>query len=187
MEVKDYISRLAPLPPHDKVAEKEVLTGILALPHLLPKIKAILREDDFYFDCHQRIYRAICEVADSSHDVDFNSLIHALLLRAPIADVEGGEEYIRFLFFAKPLIGSDSIVINGAHAVRVDAISREVIRACYEVLQKAYESPNDDTAIDAHRKFTGIVRSRGADMRIAGDVTVNELVDAIAKRMVVAR
>ena len=58
------------LPPHNQEAERGVIGGILRDPDELSSVQQIIRADNFYFDAHQKIYQAICDLADEHQPLD---------------------------------------------------------------------------------------------------------------------
>src|SRR5206468_3881865 len=58
------------LPPHNPDAERGLICGILRDPDTLPAVQQVVRAEDFYQDAHQRVFRAIADLADQNRPVD---------------------------------------------------------------------------------------------------------------------
>ena len=81
------------LPPQNRDAERGVLGGILRDPDALPAIQQIIRADNFYFDAHQKIYQAICDLSTESQPFDIVLVHERLKLNKHLEDV-GGHQFL---------------------------------------------------------------------------------------------
>ncbi len=79
--------------PHSEESERAVLAGILLEPQVLATVAARLVEGDFYFERHQRIYRAMLDLQAAGTDVDLRTLEVRLEQQAQI-DAVGGLAYL---------------------------------------------------------------------------------------------
>ncbi|MCS7171159.1 MAG: replicative DNA helicase, partial [Aquificaceae bacterium] len=58
-------------PPHDEIAERAVLGGIIADPESMPTVLENLREEDFYFETHRILFSVLYKVwEDKGKDWD---------------------------------------------------------------------------------------------------------------------
>src|SRR5690349_11969867 len=89
------------LPPQNREAERGVLGGILRDPDTLPTIQQILIADHFYFDAHQKIYQALCDLANEAQPIDLVLLYDKLRKNKQIDDV-GGQTYLAELWTDVP-------------------------------------------------------------------------------------
>ena len=81
------------IPPHDVVAERAVLGGVLlenAAYNVVAELP--LRPEDFYRDAHAKIYEAMIELFGESQPVDSITLREKLATSNRLAQV-GGEQY----------------------------------------------------------------------------------------------
>ncbi len=145
------------LPPHNKEAERGVLGGVLRDPDTLPTVQQIIRGENFYFDAHQKIYQAICDLADENQPIDLVLLHERLKKHKQLEDV-GGPEYLADLWNSVP---------TGANAeyhgkiVRDTAMVRNLIHAGTEILRDAYDRGQsaDELVSQAERKILDIAKS----------------------------
>ena len=86
----DASSILDRAPPYDLTAEKAVLGSILLKPDLASDLSLILRHDDFFDDAHQKLYRKMVEMIDSSRRIDAALLVHELKASNEYELVGGG-------------------------------------------------------------------------------------------------
>src|SRR6266550_2207980 len=88
-------------PPFDLQAEIGVLGSIVLLPDVLDDVVMILRPDDFYDDAHQKLFRHMCELHESSKKID-TTLLRAQLTAAGEYESIGGAAYISKIINAVP-------------------------------------------------------------------------------------
>jgi replicative DNA helicase len=148
MAAADFTGRL---PPHNRDAERSVLGGILRDPVALPDVQQVIRAESFYFDAHQKIYRALCELADENRPLDVVSLHDRLQQSQQLADV-GGPEYLAELWEAVP---TGANAEYHAKIVRDCALNRDLIHAATEILRDAYDrtQPADELLGQAEQKL----------------------------------
>jgi replicative DNA helicase len=131
------------VPPHNLEAEMNVLGGILLDNRSLDSVYEIgLTADDFYQDSHQKIYRAIFDLAQRGQPADAITLKNSLL-SGGILEKVGGAGYIA------ELVSSDYSVANvPAYAliVKEKSIERKIIQVCSEQASEAYEGVIDHSA-----------------------------------------
>src|SRR5262249_3944036 len=60
--------------PHSEESERAVLGGILLDPATLPVIAGRLRDEDFYLDRHQVLYRAMIDLQAEGVAIDLRTL-----------------------------------------------------------------------------------------------------------------
>jgi hypothetical protein len=88
---------LQELPPRDLQAEQAVLGSMLQDNGVIQSVRSTLEEGDFYFDHSQRIFRAICSLADRGNAVDLVILGNELKRCGAIEDI-GGYGYLAELW-----------------------------------------------------------------------------------------
>jgi replicative DNA helicase len=145
------------LPPHNKEAEKGVLGGVLRDPDELPAVQQILRADNFYFDAHQKIYQAICELADEHQPLDLVMLHERLKKNKQLEDV-GGVMYLTELWESVP---TGANAEYHAKIVRDTAMVRNLIHAGTEILRDAYDRTQsaDELVSQAERRIMDIAKA----------------------------
>ncbi len=123
------------LPPQNRDAERGVLGGILRDPDTLPTVQQIIVADNFYFDAHQKIYTALCDLSNESQPLDLVLLYDKLRKNKQLEDV-GGKEYLVELWEAVP---TGANAEYHAKLVRDTAMVRGLIHASNEILRDAYD------------------------------------------------
>lgn len=172
------------LPPHDLTAERGVLGGILRDPETLDTVRAVLSADSFFLYAHQRIFRAMCEVANDGRPVDLVTL-HDWLRRNKDVDDVGGPPYLAELYESTP---TGANAHYHAKIVHDTASLRALIHTANEILRDAYNgaAPADELVAQAERRVfdlseaaAGARELRGAaDMLRDGLARIDERIDA---------
>jgi replicative DNA helicase len=168
------------LPPHSKEAEQCVLGSMLRDNSVIGDVVNIVREENFYLDAHQKIYKAIAGEYDRGHPVDLVILADLLEKQKCIEDV-GGYPYLPTLWDAAPTAANAE---QYARIVREKALIRSLIHSSTEILRDAYDQalPAEELLEGAERKILDI-----AEMGITGqtftlDQAVKEAWDRIDTR-----
>ena len=145
------------LPPQNRDAERGVLGGILRDPDTLPNVQQIIVADNFYFDAHQKIYHAICELSNESQPIDL-VLLHDRLRRNKQLDDVGGVLYLTELWEAVP---TGANAEYHAKLVRDTAMVRGLIHAGNEILRDSYDRTQsaDELVAQAERKIMDIAKA----------------------------
>src|SRR5262245_45232653 len=118
------------LPPHNKEAERGVLGGVLRDPETLSDVVQILRADNFYFDAHQKIFQAYCDLQTEHQPIDLVMLHERLKRNKQLEDV-GGHNFLVDLWNEIP---TGANVEYHAKIVRDTAMVRGLIHAGNEIL-----------------------------------------------------
>ena len=122
------------LQPHDLEVEKSVLGMILIDKSAFDEVGSILREEMFYTDGHQKIFKAIKSLSEKHQPIDINSVTNELKISGDL-DVAGGSYYVA---------GTTNSVVSAAHVRNHSRIVfekwmlREVIRINMDTLSRAY-------------------------------------------------
>ncbi len=131
------------VPPQNLEAEMHVLGGILLDNRALDSVYEIgLQPEDFYKEAHQKIYRAIFDLAQRSQPADAITL-NNLLASAGHLEKVGGTAYIA------ELVRLDYSLANlaaYAQIVKEKSIERKIIQVCVEQSSRAYEGIEDHNA-----------------------------------------
>jgi replicative DNA helicase len=145
------------LPPHNKEAERGVLGGILRDPDTLPSVQQIIRAENFYFDAHQKIYQAICDLENEHQPIDL-VMVHERLKRNKQLDDVGGHQALVELWESVP---TGANAEYHAKIVRDTAMVRNLIHAGTEILRDAYDRTQsaDELVAAAERKIMEIAKA----------------------------
>ncbi|QJW93933.1 replicative DNA helicase [Frigoriglobus tundricola] len=144
------------LPPQNRDAERGVLGGILRDPDTLPVVQQHIVADNFYFDAHQKIYQALCELSTENQPIDLVLLYDKLRKNKHLEDV-GGQAYLVDLWESVP---TGANAEYHAKLVKDTAMVRGLIHASNEILRDAYErTESGDTLVSqAERKIMEIAK-----------------------------
>ena len=142
------------LPPQSRDAERSVLGSMLRENAVIADVVQIIRQENFYFDAHQKIFQAMVDIYDAGHPVDLIILAEKLKTQGFIEDV-GGYGYIADLWEAAPTAANAEYY---AHIVREKGIVRNLIHASTEILRDAYDQAQsaDDLLAKAERDILHI-------------------------------
>lgn len=166
------------LPPHNRDAERSLLSSMLRDNHVIPEAINLVRADDFYVFAHQKIYEAIAKLNDDSGKAaDIITVAEYLAQHKQIDDV-GGNAYLAELWDAAP---SAAHFRHYAEIIRQKAIVRNLIHACTELEAEAYDQsqPASELLDSAERRILEI-----AEMGITGDTkTLHEAIDEAFTRL----
>lgn len=122
------------LPPFDLAAERTLLGGVLRDPDVLPAVVLVVAAGDFYFDAHQRVFRALVALDAARRPIDLVTVHDALRAAGETADV-GGAAYLADLWEAAAT-GANAEYHAGV--VRDHAVVRRLIRTANEVLRDCF-------------------------------------------------
>ena len=82
------------LPPHSDEAESSVIGSMILDPRVIGDVLLILNgPQDFYFETHAAIFRAIIDIWENHQNVDLVLLVDKLRSEGSLDDV-GGPEYL---------------------------------------------------------------------------------------------
>ncbi|HEV3078325.1 MAG TPA: replicative DNA helicase [Gemmataceae bacterium] len=168
------------LTPQSRDAERSVLGSMLRDNGVIGDVVQIVREENFYLDAHQKIFKAITSLYDRGSPVDAVMLAELLREQKQIEDI-GGYGYLGELWDAAPTAANAEYY---ARIVRDKALVRHLIHASTEILRDSYDQamPADELLEMAERKVLDI-----AEMGITGQTTtleqaVNEAYDRLDAR-----
>lgn len=152
------------LPPQSRDAERCVLGSMLRENAVIADVVQVIRQENFYYDAHQKIFQAIVDIYDSGKPIDLIILADKLKLQGVIEDV-GGYPYLGDLWECAPTAANAEYY---AHIVREKGIVRNLIHASTEILRDAYDQvqPADDLLAQAEREILNI-----AEKGVTGSTT----------------
>lgn len=121
--------------PHSIEAERDILAAVFADPAVFDDVRALIGPDDFYADRHQRVFRAMGDLADDHKPIDAGLVYERLRRSGELADV-GGKEYLAELIQGA---ATGAAAVHHAQIVRDYSLSRGLIHAANEILRDAYD------------------------------------------------
>jgi replicative DNA helicase len=125
------------LPPHNREAERSMLGSMLRDNLIIPEIVQKVRAEDFYVFGHQKIFEGIASLAvELGKGVDYITLGDWLKEKKYLEDA-GGHGYLVDLWDAAP--GGVGNARHYADIVRQKSIVRNLIHACNDLSQQAYD------------------------------------------------
>ncbi len=116
--------------PHEPEAERAVLGAILLDPGALLQVLEVLREDEFYLEAHQVIYRACIALHERGQAADLLTVTNHLREEGQLERV-GGVSYLSSLVDSLPDVAN---VAHYAAIVHDKSIKRRLIRAAQNIL-----------------------------------------------------
>ena len=143
--------------PHSKEAEASLLGSILIDPSVLNDVQLIISNgDDFFKKPNGLIFEAMVELYNKSSTVDLVQLQQLVSDRNLIENI-GGVDYLLEVANAVPSAARAS---HYARLVKEKSVIRQLIAAAGEILQDAYEHPENPEAIlnDAESRIFSIAQ-----------------------------
>ena len=169
------------LPPHNREAERGVLGGVLRDNDTLDTVQQVIRAENFYFDAHQKIFQAVCDLRNENHPIDL-VLLHDRLKKLKWLEDVGGAAYLAELWESVP---TGANAEYHAKIVRDTAMVRSLIHTGNEILRDAYDRTEsaDELVAQAERKILEIAKAGIiGETKTLGDV-VREAFDRIDSRV----
>lgn len=136
--------------PHDIEAEHAILGAVLLDPTALARAQEVLTAEDFYHSRHQRIFRAMTELAVRSEPVDLVTLGNVLEGSGDLERI-GGRSVLAELV---TVVASASNITHHCQIVLEHAKRRQLIKLAFNLGEGAYEKAALDTLLaDAQREL----------------------------------
>jgi len=172
------------VPPHSEEAEMSVLGGMMLDARGVFEVLDIVAEEDFYFEKHRIIFKALCALANQSRPCDFVTVSDYLRNLGKLEDVEG-MPYLGQLVNDTPGAAN---VAEYARIVRERAVLRGLVAAGDEITELAFrpEGRNATELLDvAEQQLTKL---RGRDSKSKSQyVTMQPLMQALDKKLKAAQ
>ena len=127
------------LPPQVKELEEVVLGAVMIEQNAINEVIDILKDDSFYVDAHQRIWRAIRLLYQNQAPIDLLTVTDQLKKNGEL-DSAGGPFYVAQL---TNKIGSAANVEYHARLIAEKYIQRQLISTSTEIIKDAYEDTTD--------------------------------------------
>ena len=125
-------------------AEQSVLGSILIDNDTIIEISNILSMDDFNYDAHKTIYKAMLELYTSSKPIDFLTLTNAIKNSVNIEEV-GGYEYISKL---PSMPDYSSNALHYAKIVKEKSTLRKLVKASQDIINTAKSGKSVENVLD---------------------------------------
>jgi replicative DNA helicase len=169
------------MPPQNREAERSVLGSMIRDNGVIGDVVQIVREENFYNDAHQKIFKGIVSLYDRGHPVDLVTLAEWLKEQNFIEDI-GGYGYLAELWDAAPTAANAEYY---SRIVRDKAIVRNLIHAGNEILRDSYDQamPADDLLEGAERKILEIAELGITGQTFTLEQTLREAYNRIDARV----
>ncbi len=135
-------------PPNSQAAERSILGGILHENESINGVLEILRAEEFYTESHQKIFRAMIDLSNSSEPCDLITLANTLQRKGEFEDV-GGDGYL------SSLLDSSSPTTNIAthcKIVKEKANYRQLIAVGSNIVAQSYRELEIGELLDTTHK-----------------------------------
>lgn len=127
------------VPPQNEEAERSVLSALLLDKDAIIKVADILEPEDFYFESHATIYRAILTLFEKRLPIDLVTLSDALEKEKALDRVGGASFLTNLVDIAKGAVN----VAAWAEIVRNKSMLRKMIQAASKIMELGYEENED--------------------------------------------
>ena len=127
------------LPPQAKELEEAVLGAVMIESNAMTEVGDILKDESFYVDAHQRIWRAIRMLYQNQAPIDLLTVTEQLKKNGEL-DAAGGPFYVAQL---TNKIGSAANVEYHARVLAEKYVQRMLISTSTEIIKDAYEDTTD--------------------------------------------
>ncbi len=125
--------------PFSLVTEQSLLGSIIISPEALDDAMQIIQPSDFYISEHAEIFTAIKELFASSKDIDFVTLVDALVTKG-IYNEAAASDYVTQLIHK----GNNALNVKDyAKIIKDKSVLRRLIEVCDEVSDKAYSEEGE--------------------------------------------
>ncbi len=132
---EDMLKRL----PFSLVTEQSLLGSVIISPDALDDALAMISAEDFYITEHKEIFTVIKELFLESRDIDFVTLVNALVTKG-IYNESAANDYVTQLVHK----GNNALNVKDyAKIIKDKSLLRKLINVCSEVSDKAYSEEGD--------------------------------------------
>lgn len=139
MEAKSK-EKIARTIPHNIEAEQSVLGCNLLDDNISLQIMEKLKPEDFYTEAHKTIFEAMQSVYKQNKPIDYVTLTDELE-RSGLLESVGGLDYLTTL---TNIVPSATNFKHYCDIVKRDSVLRKIIRSSQEIIDKAYNSQEED-------------------------------------------
>ncbi len=126
--------------PFSLITEQSLLGSIIIAPEALDEVVQLITADDFYISEHKEIFGTIRELFASNKDIDFITLVNALVTKGVYNTEAGATDYITQLMHK----GNNALNVKDyAKIIKDKSVLRKLIEVCDEISDKAYSEDGD--------------------------------------------
>jgi replicative DNA helicase len=165
------------VPPQAKEVEEAILGAIMLVATAFETAAELLTEECFYVDSHQRIFRAMKNVASRNDRIDLLTVVQELRNNGDL-DLVGGPFYVTKL---TNNVISDTNLETHARIVKQKFLAREMIRISGEYIQKGYDESQD--VFDVLEGFEKDVMALGTQHVSSPVVSMDEVMMQAIKKI----
>ncbi len=153
----EFIKKL----PFSLVTEQSLLGSVIISPEALDDALNIIGADDFYIAEHAEIFNVIKELFASSRDIDFVTLVDALVTKG-IYTEQAASEYITQLIHK----GNNALNVKDyAKIIKDKSLLRRLIDVCSEISDKAYSEEGDAARLVDYAESLVFELAQGRDSK----------------------
>jgi replicative DNA helicase len=127
------------IPPQAKDLEEAVLGAIMLEIDAFDTVNSLLKDEMFYIEAHQRIYRAMCALAASGRPIDL-FMVPEQLKNTGELELVGGPYYLTKLTNS---VVSAANITHHCNIILGKWIQRRTIQMCGDLISLAYEDLAD--------------------------------------------
>lgn len=148
------------IPPQALDLERAVIGGLMIDKNAFDIVAAILKKECFYADVHQRIFKAITDLAYANSPIDMLTVIDQLKKNEDMDHVGGSIVVIQL---TRDVTETGSLEFY-SRIIFQKFIQREVIRISGELINEAYEDSTDSFELldAAENSFSKLIISKSA-------------------------
>lgn len=127
------------VPPQAKELEEIVLGACMLVKDAFDVVGSLLRPESFYFEAHQKVFKAMVALSVKSQPIDLNTVREHLLFTEEL-DLVGGPYAILGL---TEKVSSNANLDTYCKIIHERFLKREIIRICGQSLNDAYQDSSD--------------------------------------------
>lgn len=127
------------VPPQAKDMEEAILGAIMMEKDAFDAANEVMKAEMFYVEAHQRIYTAMCRLANKSQPIDTLTVAEELRAMEEL-EMVGGPYYVTKL--TNHVVSSANLQAH-ARIVFQKYVQRQIIKVSGEMIQNAYEDSAD--------------------------------------------
>ena len=155
------------VPPSNQEAEWAVLGSVLLDKKALTAVARIVKVDDFYWDAHKTIFKAMLELQAGMGAVDLLTLANKLDEEQKIDSV-GGSGYLAKMMNNTP---SATNVAHYAKIVKKHSTARQLIVAGHKIIELGQAIPEEKEGIaEASKTILDIHAQKDTESHAVGEI-----------------
>ncbi|HYH28317.1 MAG TPA: replicative DNA helicase [Actinomycetota bacterium] len=167
------------VPPHNLEAEEAVLGSMMLGGDAIAQVIELVEPSDFYRSAHRRIFESMISLYARGEPVDAITTVEQLRRDGSLEDV-GGPLFIHHLVEG---VSTSASAGHYANIVADHALLRRLIKAAGEIVQDAYDIPEDASRLAdaAEGKIYGVSRRSEQDEVVPLTSLVGESMEALER------